>query len=395
MTGNFKIGRRSYGPKASLIVAEIGTGHGGNLAKARELVEAAAEAGADCAKFQCVFADEIIHPNTGAVPLPGGSIALYDRFRALEAGEDFYAALKECVEARGLLFLCTPFGLRSAALLRRIGATAMKVASPELNHFPLLDELASYGLPTILSSGVSTLADIDRALRRFAPFSPRSEPPVGDGAPGVALLHCVTAYPAPASDYNLRLLRPMGSLFGIPVGVSDHSVDPVLVPALSIAAGGCIVEKHICLSRDDPGLDDPIALPPADFARMSRAIRQAESAAPAETVAALSAEYGKDAVEAALGDGVKRLAPSEAANYRRTNRSIHALREIRRGERLEAGDLAILRTEKILRPGLDPELLPLIAGRAALRDIPSGEGLEWADVGAPWRADGEPTAFAK
>jgi sialic acid synthase SpsE len=371
MAGTFSIGDRIIGAGKAFVIAEIGTGHGGSLGKARELVSAAAEAGADCTKLQCVFADEIIHPNTGTVPLPGGDIPLFDRFRSLEEGEDFYASVKEHAQSMGLVFLCTPFGLRSARLLRRIGCEAMKVASPELNHYPLLDEIATYGLPTILSSGVSTLSDMDRALRRFPPANK-----------GLAFLHCVTAYPAPASDYNLRLLAPLSSLLGLPIGVSDHSLDPILVPALSIASGGCIVEKHICLSREDSGLDDPIALPPGDFAAMARAIRIAQAARPEETLAAIACDYGKEVVEGALGDGVKRLAPSEAANYRRTNRSIHAMRDIKSGEILAEGTLAILRTEKILRPGLDPELLPIIVGRVALRDIPAGEGIEWEDIGS-------------
>lgn len=376
MARTFTIGDSAYGEGRAFVIAEIGTGHGGSSTKARELIAAAAESGADCAKFQCVFADEIIHPNTGVVPLPGGDIPLFDRFRELEEEEEFYADAKSYAESKGLVFLCSPFGLRSARLLRDIGSVAMKVASPELNHFPLLDEIASYGLPTILSSGVSRLSDIDRALRRF------DGPPEGRGARGaLALLHCVTSYPAPPSDYNLRVLASLGSLFGLPVGVSDHSLDPFLVPCLSIAAGGSIVEKHICLSRDDQGLDDPIALAHEDFAAMVRALRKAQSSRPEETIAALASDYGEAAVEAALGDGVKRLAPSEEANYRRTNRSIHAMRDIGRGEAFSAGDLAILRTEKILRPGLDPELLPVLAGRVAMRDIASGEGVEWEDVG--------------
>jgi sialic acid synthase SpsE len=383
MAAIMKIGDREYGPGRAFVIAEIGTGHGGSLAKAEELIDAAASSGADCAKFQCVFAEEIIHPNTGDVPLPGGSIALYDRFRELEEDESFYARAKEYAESRSLLFLCTPFGARSAELLRKLGVSAMKVASPELNHFPLIEKIASYGLPSILSSGVSTLADIDRAIRRFEAAWRGVGPARGavGGISSIALLHCVTSYPAPPSDYNLRVLPSLCALFGIPVGVSDHSLDPVLVPALSIAVGGSIVEKHICLSRGDPGLDDPIALPPEGFARMTRAIRLAEGSKPEETIASLASEYGADEVEAALGDGVKRLAPSEEANYRRTNRSIHAMRDIKKGETLDASNLALLRTEKLLRPGLDPELLPEVVGRLAGRDIPSGEGIEWEDLG--------------
>ncbi len=381
MEQEFEAGGRRFGPGRVLVIAEIGTGHGGDRSRAAELVAAAAEAGADCAKFQCVFAEEILHPETGTVPLPGGAIRLYDRFRSLEAPPSFYAEAKAEAERRGMLFLCTPFGIRSARLLRELGVGLMKVASPELNHLPLLAELAAYGLPTILSSGVSTLADIEAALgilrgRMGAPAGAG-----GAGAPSLALLHCVTAYPAPAEDYNLRLLAGLSSVFGIPTGVSDHSLDPLLVPALSVAAGGSIVEKHICLSRSSEGLDDPIALPPADFAAMVRALRAAQSRGPAETRAGLEAEYGAERVAAVLGDGVKRLAPSEAANYERTNRSIHALRDIEAGEAFSAANTALLRTEKVLRPGLAPAFLPLVLGRLARRRVDSGQGVLAEDLG--------------
>jgi sialic acid synthase SpsE len=115
---------------------------------------------------------------------------------------------------------------------------------------------------------------------------------------------------------------------------------------------------------------------------MVRSIRRAQKTSAEDTMAALESEYGIERVEAALGDGIKRLAPSEAANYRRTNRSVHALRDIGRGEIFDEANLAVLRTEKVLKPGLDPELLPVVLGRVARRDVPSGEGIEWEDVGA-------------
>ena len=145
--------------------------------------------------------------------------------------------------------------------------------------------------------------------------------------------------------------------------------------------GAVAIEKHICLSRGDPGLDDPIALPPADFARMVKAIRVAAELPAGATVANLSDEYGAETVEAVLGNGVKHLAPSEAQNYTRTNRSVHARTAIRKGEVFSQENLALLRTEKVLRPGLGPELLAHILGRKARRAVPSGEGIEWEDVG--------------
>lgn len=369
---SFRLGVLSFDPTHVLVIAEIGTGHGGDTHKGRELIDAAVEAGADCVKFQHVYADEIIHPETGLVPLPGGPIRLYDRFKALQIDPGFLGAMQKAAQARGALFLCTPFGPRSAGELRDLGVQAMKIASPELNYVQLLDQIASYHLPTIISSGVSMLSDIEFALSRFS-----MEPDA------LALLHCVTAYPAPEADYNLSVLEPLSELLGVAVGVSDHSMDPILVPALAVAAGASIVEKHICLSRHDDGLDDPVALEPHDFARMTAAIRSAERTPAAHTIQALAGDYGKDRVEATLGDGHKRLAPSESANYERTNRSIHARRPIDRGEPLSDLNLAILRTEKVLRPGLQPRMLPVVSGRLAARAIPDGQGLTWDDVGGP------------
>ena len=362
----FFIEGRAFNAKNPLVIAELGTSHRGDPARAREMVEAAAEAGADCAKFQMVFADEILHPNTGEVPLPGGMTRLYDVFRRLEAPIEFYAEIKERVESLGMMFLCTPFGLKSAGLLRGLRPKAVKIASPELNFAGLLREIAEWNLPVFLSTGVSRLGDIEEALATLNE--------------NVCVLHCVTAYPAPEEDYNLKVLRSLASVFGAPAGVSDHSADPELVPALAVAQGATAVEKHFCLSREDPGLDDPIALPPREFARMTRAVRQAAAAGPQETLARLRRERGDAKVEVVLGDGAKRLAPSERENYSRTNRSLHALRDIHPGETIEAGDIAVLRTEKILRPGLPPSWAGMIPGRTARRFIPAGEGVRFEDV---------------
>jgi sialic acid synthase SpsE len=363
----FRAGAGEFGPGKPLIIAELGTSHGGDPVKARELCDAAAEAGADCIKFQIVYAAEILHPNTGEVALPGGKIRLYDRFKELEMPPGFFRDLKDYVEKRGRVFLCTPFGKRSAAELRALKPELVKVASPELNYTALLREIAGWGLPVLLSGGVSRLADIEAALERLAT--------VPD-----CLLHCVTAYPAPERDSNRRVLESLARVFGVPVGISDHSADPELIPALGTALGAAVIEKHFCLSREDPGLDDPIALPPGDFSRMVRAVRGAEGKAAEEITGAYAKEWGKALVEAVLGDGVKRLAPSEQGNYERTNRSLHALRDIEAGESIGPGDFAALRTEKILRPGLPPSWAERITGRTARRFIPAGEGIRFEDL---------------
>jgi len=349
-------------------VAEAGSAHGGDLARGLELVDAAVEAGADAVKFQIIFADEIVHPRTGTIRLPGGEVPIYERFRQLERDEGFFARLKQAAERRGILFLASVFGPRSLELLRRLGAEAVKIASPELNHLPLLDLVAASGLPAILSTGVSTLGDIERALSR---------------CPGSALLHCVTAYPAPESQYNLRLIPALRAAFGVPVGVSDHSLDPVLVPAAAAALGACLVEKHLTLQRAGGGLDDPIALEPEAFASMVRGLRELEALEEGRAMEWLAERFGPERLRQVLGDGIKRLAPAEAGFYATTRRSLHAVGDIEEGARLRPQDICIVRSERNLRPGLEPEHFAAVSRCAARRRIPAGQGIRWEDLIKP------------
>ncbi len=355
------------------IVAEIGTAHGGDAARADELVTAARESGADCAKFQYVIADEIVHPSTGNVTLRGGPTALYDRFRELERPVSFYETLMALCQAAGLDFLCTPFGITSARSLRSVGPQAMKIASPELNHTALLHEVAGYGLPLFLSSGVSRLCDIEYALS----ITGRSD---------VTLLHCVTAYPAPEEEYNLRVIAALRHVLGISVGVSDHSEDPSLVPGLAVAVGATVVEKHFTLARDGTGLDDPTAMDPVMFTRMAATIRRVDAVLSLDpldggkkVIREFEAEYGHDRVATVLGDGVKRLSAREDRIYRTTRRSLLAMRDLPAGRALEPDDVAALRSET-LTPGLEPRYAPVVMGSRLQRPLTSGEGLTWDHV---------------
>lgn len=387
-----------------IILAEIGTSHGGDLGKAKELISAAAEAGADGAKFQLVYAEEILHPKSGFVDLPGGRVPLYDRFKELERPQEFYAALKEETEAKGMWFVCSPFGIRSARILHQIGTKVIKIASPELNHYPLLEEVATYPVFLLVSTGVSTLGDIERALsvlRQGIRSGHAGHAEAGGHAgnsmqvrgavqpaktpfPPLTLLHCITAYPAPEEEYNLSLLPNLKGIFGVAVGVSDHSRDPVLVPVLSVLEGSRVIEKHFTLDSNGTGLDDPIALNPGDFQTMVMEVRSAflevKAGRRAHVVEALEARYGKERVLKVLGDGVKRLAPSEMGNYSTTNRSIHATRELKTGEVLTEDNCALLRTEKNLKPGLSPELWKVVLGKRVVRDVEAGEGIQWEDI---------------
>lgn len=343
------------------IIAEAGTSHNGDINRGLELIDAAAYADADCVKFQIVFAEEIIHPGAGMVDLPNGKTPLFKIFREIEADIEFYRQLKSYSEKRGVSFLATPFGLKSALLLKELGTDAVKIASPELNHYPLLKEVSSWDCPVILSTGVSTVSDIEKALSI-----------TGDKS---VLLHCITSYPAPEEEYNLKTIQTLSALFGVKTGVSDHSQDPMLVPLLSTVLGSVIIEKHITLSNQSRGLDDKIALTPDNFRLMTEAVKEAEDAGAEKTLKKLEKIYGIEKIKRTAGNGVKKLAKSERDNYKTTNRSVMAVKDIKKGEILNHKNTALLRSEKNLIPGLAPDYFDLISGKKAVKDIKSGEGI--------------------
>ena len=382
------------------IIAEAGTSHQGSIEKGYKLIEKAAWAGADCVKFQVVFADEIIHPLSGKVKLPGGNISLYEKFKELEQNEDFFFKLKQDTEKSGLIFLATPFGIKSARMLKNIGVSVIKIASPEINHYSLLEEVSSYDLPLMLSGGVSTLSDIEKAVERIG-FQRN-----------ITFLHAVTSYPAPEEDYNLALLKTLSAIFGFETGVSDHSKDPLLVPLISAALGGVALEKHFTLDNSGDGLDDLIALNPANFKLMVSEIRSllSENSGKERFMGSLGKKstirhsgaiqpdtniscnsrlpdcdnmllkevkkrFGKESVDKIIGSGIKQLAPSEKENYKTTNRSLIALRKINIGEIITEKDFAPLRSEKNLLPGLGPEYTKIITEKTVKKNIDNGAGI--------------------
>ncbi|MCR5219228.1 N-acetylneuraminate synthase family protein [Treponema sp.] len=381
------------------IIAEIGTSHCGDINKAREMIFAACESGADIIKFQWVYASEILHPDTGFVNLPGGKIPLYNRFKELEVSPDFFAECLEYTHKCKAKFLCSPFGLKSLSELVNIKPDMVKIASPELNHIPLLQKTSFLcsNIPLVLSSGVSTLGDIEKALNILYDGGIKKE--------NLTLLHCSTFYPTPVEEYNVKLVKNLSAIFGIDCGISDHSTDPVLVPVLSAICGGTMVEKHFTLSNESEGLDDPVALTPEKFALMSHALNQTQAlierykkeeialkggntascskdipqAAFDYTIKTLSQEYSPEVIKACLGDGIKKLGKSEKDNYGRTNRSLHYTASFKKGHVIKEGDIAVLRTEKILTPGIHPDFYNMTSGAKLTSDVKSGEGVQFKD----------------
>lgn len=369
--GAFKLGSEIFSVKNPLTIAEIGTSHNGSIEKALKLIDAAIEAGARAVKFQIIYADEILHPNTGYVDLPTGKIPLYEHFKSLEVPIDFYKELAEYGRSKKLLFSASPFGFRSAEELAEMKPDFIKIASPELNYVQLLKHCAKFNIPMILSSGVSLVKDIEKALNVL-----RSE----NKNLRLALLHCITSYPAPEKEYNVSVIKNLSRIFGVSCGVSDHSLDPILVPSLTLASGGFIIEKHICLSRKEKGLDDPVALEPEMFKKMCSTLKVLSQKTDGEIIEYLkNLNYSLELINEVIGSGEKRLSTAESKNYGRTNRSIHYLHNLKKGDVITGKDIAVLRTEKVLSPGELPEMFDSFIGAVLQRAVKSGEGLLMED----------------
>lgn len=318
------------------IIAEAGVNHNGRIELAERLVDAAKAAGADAVKFQTFRADSLV--STGA-PLAeyqrgrSGGASQLEMIRALELSEaDHRTLLKRCRRA-GIEFMSTPFDEASADMLARLGVKRLKIPSGEITNKGLIRHVARKGLPVILSTGMSTLAEVRKAVGWIR--ETRRVP--------LTVLHCVTEYPAPAAQVNLRAMDSLRAATGLPVGYSDHTLG-VEVAVASAARGATVLEKHLTLDRSLPGPDHAASLEPREFARMVAAIRL---------------------VESALGDGVKRPAPCERKNISVARRGLVAARDLPRGRRLAKGDVAAKRPAK----GLPPELLDRVVGRTLRRAL--------------------------
>jgi len=332
----------------TFVIAEAGVNHNGSVDIARRLVEEAGRAGADCVKFQSFSADRLVSCRAGKAPYQRRGAAdaetQYDMLRTLELSEDDHRSLMEISRDNGVQFLSSPFDEQSADMLDRLGAAAFKVPSGELTNHGFLRYLAEKGRPLILSTGMSTLAEVAEAVDVI----------LGAGTRELSLLHCVTEYPAPFAEINLRAMRTMAVAFGLPVGYSDHTPGTEVAVA-AVALGARIIEKHLTLGRDMEGPDHAASLEPRELAEMVRAIRN---------------------VEAALGDGVKAPAPCEASNIGVARKSLVAERDIVAGERIGPGNVVVKRPGH----GIRPADLEKVMGLIVTADIKAGNVITWKDL---------------
>ena len=330
-----------------VVIAEIGCNHNGDLGLAMRLVEAAARAGADAAKFQSFVPAEMIIRAAPKAQYQFGKTdpreSQYARLERLRLDAEAHRALVRCCQANGIAFCSSPFDEPSADLLESLGVPFFKVPSGEITNLPLLRRIASFGRPMVISTGMADLGEIEEALETVGPAANRA-----------VLLHCTSDYPADWKTMNLRAMQTMAAAFKRPIGLSDHS-EGIELPLVAVGMGAVVIEKHLTLDRNMEGGDHLASLEPEDFARMVGKIR---------------------ALEEALGDGVKRCHPVEENIRVVARKSLVARARIARGQRIDAGMLAVKRPGT----GIAPKHLDDIVGRSAREAIEADQVLQWSDL---------------
>ena len=332
----------------TFIIAEAGVNHNGSIDLAERLIEEALRAGADCVKFQSFSAEKLVSRSAEKAQYQkrttGGGDTQFEMLSRLELSEDDHRALIALCRDKGIQFLSSPFDEGSADLLDRLGVAAYKVPSGELTNHRFLRHLAEKSRPIILSTGMSTLAEVAEAVEII----------VRTGNRQLSLLHCVTEYPAPVAEVNLRAMLTLADAFGFPVGYSDHTPG-IEIAVAAVALGARIIEKHVTLSRDMEGPDHRASLEPQELKAMIQAIRN---------------------VEQALGNGIKAPAPCEMKNIAVARKSVVAERDIGAGERLSRDNVAIKRPGH----GIQPRDLEKVMGLTVTADIKAGSVVTWKDL---------------
>lgn len=338
-------GSASAPPDRCFIIAEAGVNHNGDLAMAKQLADAALACGADAVKYQSFKAEGLVSRRAAKAEYQkkttGGEQSQLDMIKGLQLSDGAHRELAAHCKAIGITFLSTPFDADSADLLDGLGVPLFKVPSGELTNKPLIRHVAAKGKPLIVSTGMSTLSEVADAVRWAREVS---------SAP-LTLLHCLTEYPAPIEQVNLRAMDTLREHFGLPAGYSDHTPG-IAVSVAAAARGASVIEKHLTLDKTLPGPDQAASLDPAEFAALVKAVR---------------------AVTAALGDGVKRAAPCEAGNRTVARRSVVAARDLPAGHQLAAVDLALKRPGD----GIAPAELERLPGRRLKRAVAADETLTW------------------
>jgi len=329
-----------------LIIAEAGVNHNGDISLAKLLIDVAAEAGADLVKFQTFNADRLVTRTAKKAnyqkQTTDGAESQYEMLSRLELTEAMHLELIAHCEMRNIGFLSTGFDIESIDLLSNLGQECFKVPSGEITNLPYLRHIGQLEKKIIISTGMSTLGDIEAAIDVLENAgTPRAK---------ITVLHCTTEYPTPMAEVNLRAMQSIHSTFGTAVGYSDHT-QGIEVSIAAVAMGATVIEKHFTLDRNLPGPDHQASLEPEELNAMVTAIRN---------------------IEVALGDGIKRLTPGEISNKAVARKSLVASRPIKQGEIFTAENL----TAKRPGLGISPMFWDSVLGKSAPRNFKVDELIE-------------------
>lgn len=330
----------------TLIIAEAGVNHNGDMALAKKLIAAAAEAGADLVKFQTFIASKIISKSAPKAEYQKGTTdpgeSQQEMVRKLELSkENHFELIDEC-SRKGIGFFSTAFDLDSIDLLEEFDSEYVKVPSGELTNLPYLRYLTRNIKPVLLSTGMANLGEIEAAIDAIERGgTPREK---------ITVLHCTTEYPTPMEDVNLRAMVNIGNALGVKVGYSDHTPG-IEIPIAAVALGATVIEKHFTLDRGMSGPDHRASLEPDELKAMVAGIRN---------------------IERAMGDGIKRPSPSELKNKPIARKSLVAARNIKAGELFSYDNL----TAKRPGTGISPMKWDEVVGRSSPRDFSEDELIE-------------------
>jgi len=332
----------------TMIIAEAGVNHNGDLELAKKLIEAAAKSGGDYVKFQTFNADRLVTKKLrkAQYQIQGSSSgeSQFEMLRGLELSENMHRELIEESRAQGVVFISTAFDIESANMLLSFGQDIFKIPSGEITNLPYLRHIGSFGKRVILSTGMSTLKEVKDALEVLET--------AGTSKSQITVLHCASSYPAPVSDVNLLAMRTMKESLNVEVGYSDHTLGTE-VSIAAVALGASVIEKHFTLDRKLPGPDHKASLEPDELNSMVTQIRN---------------------IEKALGDGVKRPMPSELENIDLVRRSIVAKSSIKKGEIFSELNLSVKRPGT----GISPMDWDRLIGGKAIRDFDVDELIDEA-----------------
>jgi N,N'-diacetyllegionaminate synthase len=332
--------------KSIIIIAEAGVNHNGDLTLAKQLIDKAAEAGADLVKFQSFSADRLATRQAKKanyqIATTGSTETQHQMLSRLELSANMHYELTAHCDLRNIEFLSTGFDIESINFLIKLGINYFKIPSGEITNLPYLRHIGQFSKSVILSTGMSTLGDIEAAIDALEQ--------AGTARSLITVLHCTTEYPTPMREVNLRAMQSIQSAFGVDVGYSDHTAG-IEVSIAAAALGASVIEKHFTLDRSLPGPDHKASIEPNELKAMVCAIRN---------------------IEKSLGDGVKRLTSSELRNKNVVRQSLVASKSIKVGEVFSAQNI----TTKRPGSGISPMNWDVVMGRKAVRDFLENELIE-------------------